>query len=211
MSESKDFNMRLQAVAGGDRMKIASVQNYFIGGRTMAKSEERYTIEDIEALPEGVRAELFDGVMYMMAPPSTSHQRISGYLFTDFYNYIKKNEGNCEVFHAPFAVYLSGKDNYVEPDIVVICDKSKLDEKGCHGAPDLVVEIVSPSSEKNDYILKLFKYRTEGVREYWIVDERKNRIMVYDFEQDELKEYSFSDKVPVGIYEGRLEIEFGTM
>lgn len=91
--------------------------------------------------------------------------------------------------------------NYVEPDISVICDLSKLNEKGCYGAPDWVIEIVSESSRKMDYAIKLFKYRSAGVREYWIVDFKKQRIIVYCFEHDEMDEYSLEDEIPVGIYE----------
>lgn len=84
----------------------------------------------------------------------------------------------------------------------MICDGSKLDDKGCHGAPDWVIEIASPSSKARDYMTKLFKYRTAGVREYWIVDPEKQMIMVYAFEKDTVEQYTFSEDVPVGIYEG---------
>ena len=104
---------------------------------------------------------------------------------------------------APFAVFLNEDDiNYVEPDISVICDLSKLDEKGCHGAPDWVIEIVSPSSKPRDYMTKLFKYRTAGVREYWIVDPDKQMTMVYGFEKDTVEQYDFGEEVPAGIYDG---------
>lgn len=92
--------------------------------------------------------------------------------------------------------------NYVEPDLSVICDLSKLDDKGCHGAPDWVIEIVSAGSRSRDYMTKLFKYRTAGVREYWIVDPDKQMIMVYGFEKDMVEKYDFNEAVPVGIYEG---------
>jgi Uma2 family endonuclease len=82
----------------------------------------------------------------------------------------------------------------------VICDTSKLDEKGCHGAPDWIIEVVSPSSKRMDYYTKLFKYRTAGVKEYWIVDHEKNCITVYDFQNDSGDDYTFSDTIPVGIY-----------
>ena len=174
--------------------------------------EKLYTTDDIYALPEGKRAELIDGVIYDMAPPSFRHQKISVSLSAFIYNYIKEKNGNCQVISAPFAVFLN-KDNrnYVEPDISVICDTNKLDDKGCHGAPDWVIEIVSLSSKKMDYGLKLFKYCNSGVREYWIVDPLKNRIMVYNFESDPtVEEYSFSDKIKVGIYED-LEIDFSNL
>ena len=165
------------------------------------RKEEVYTIDDIYALPDGERAELIDGKIYYMAPPSWKHQKISGYLCSEIYNYIKNNDGKCEVLAAPFAVFLNEDDiNYVEPDISVICDLSKLDEKGCHGAPDWIIEIVSPGSKPMDYFTKLFKYRNANVREYWIVDPTKELIMVYRFEKETMEQYSFGEDVPVGIY-----------
>ena len=162
---------------------------------------ETYTIEDIYALPDGERAELIDGQIYYMAPPSFVHQEISVKLSTKIDNYITEHNGKCEVVAAPFAVFLNKDDlTYVEPDISVICDPSKLNDKGCNGAPDWVIEIVSPSSKRMDYSTKLFKYRTAGVREYWIVDPAKDRTMVWNFENDDSEEYSFKDKVKAGIY-----------
>ena len=161
-----------------------------------------YTTEDIYNLPEGERAELIDGQIYYMAPPSTKHQRLIGKLFNSISNYIKKNNGTCEPFISPFAVFLNKNNTtYVEPDISVICDKSKITNYGCVGAPDWIIEIVSPSSKQMDYFTKLFKYRTSGVREYWIVDPLKNTIRVYNFETNETEDYTFSDSVKVGIYE----------
>lgn len=178
----------------------------------MALVEDKsYTVEDIYALPEGQRAEIFDGQLYMMAPPTSRHQEIVADLVGEFHSFMKEKKKECKVYPAPFAVFLSETDNYVEPDLSIICNKDKVDSKGCHGAPDLVIEVVSPSSERMDYMIKLFKYRTAKVREYWIVDERKNRITVYNFEKDEVQEYSFSDKIPVGICEGELEVDFGTL
>ncbi len=170
--------------------------------------EESYTIEDIYALPDGKRAELIDGHIYYMAPPTYKHQKIVMELSASIRNYIKQHKGTCEVIPAPFAVHLDEASNtYVEPDISVICDKNKLDDNGCNGAPDWIIEIVSPSSKKMDYLLKLFKYRSAGVREYWIVDAAKNRIMVYNFEHDSIEDYSFSDTIKAGIYED-LSIDF---
>lgn len=162
-----------------------------------------YTIDDIYALPDGQRAELIDGRMYMMTPPNTSHQRISYSVARKISDYIDKKDGGCEVFLAPFAVFLNKDDrNYVEPDISVICDKNKIDEKGCNGAPDWIIEVTSPSNPQNDYGVKLFKYRTAGVREYWIVNPQKSSVMVYDLENDERSnQYSFTDDVVSCIYE----------
>lgn len=166
------------------------------------KEERVYTIDDIYALPDGQHAELIDGKIYYMAPPSWTHQKISGKLYQAIANYIESKNGECEVLAAPFAVFLNadGK-NYLEPDISVICDISKLNEKGCHGAPDWIIEIVSPGSKPMDYIKKMLKYATAGVREYWIVDPMKQRVTVYFFERELMEEYSFGEDVPVGIFE----------
>lgn len=113
------------------------------------------------------------------------------------------NNKEYEVYLGPFAVFLNQDDyNYVEPDISVICDLSKLDERGCNGAPDWIIEIVSESSRMMDYAIKPFKYYSAGVREYWIVDSTKQRITVYNFGHDTIDEYSFTDEIHVGIYNG---------
>lgn len=161
------------------------------------------TIDDIYALPDGERAELIDGQIYYMAPPNRKHQTIARELFTSIDSYIKLNDGTCEPFFAPFAVFLNEDDiNYVEPDICVICDNNKLTDKGCSGAPDWILEIVSPSNRPMDYYTKLFKYRTAGVKEYWIVDYERNLVMVYDFQNKSATNYTFSDDIPVSIYPG---------
>ena len=163
--------------------------------------EKIYTTDDIYALPDGERAELVDGQIYYMAPPSRRHQDISGELFATIREYIKSNNGACKTYIAPFAVFLNEDDrNYVEPDISVICDPNKLNDNGCVGAPDWIIEIVSPSSRRMDYTTKLFKYRTAGVREYWIVDPDKNRVTVYTFGDDDINEYAFTDNIPLIIY-----------
>ena len=106
-----------------------------------------YNAKDYWALPEGQRAELIDGQLYMMAPPSRIHQRIVSQLNRIIGNYISDHQGTCQVYPAPFAVNLNADDSvYVEPGISVICDKDKLTDQGCAGSPDLVIEIVSPSS-----------------------------------------------------------------
>ena len=173
--------------------------------------EKIYTIEDIYALPEGIRAELIDGQIYYMAPPSRIHQRLLFELSRTIADYITKNNGSCEVDIAPFAVFLNENDkNYVEPDISVICDRNKLNDRGCVGAPDWIIEVVSPGSRRMDYFTKLFKYRTAGVREYWLVDPDKNRITVYNFNTEDTAEYSFTDSVQSGIYPG-FSIDFSKL
>ena len=183
-----------------------------------------YTIADIEALPEGERAELIDGEMFRMDAPTWTHQSILVKLVLRIGTYIEQNRGKCRVIPAPFAVYIK-KDsrNYVEPDISVICDDEKKSEKGCQGAPDWVIEILSPSSMKMDCERKVKLYRDAGVREYWIVDPEKETVSVYDFghgkitwnagtytagtcaaapeTRDEPMHYSFSERIKAGIFE----------
>ena len=103
---------------------------------------------------------------------------------------------------APFAVFLNADEkNYVEPDISVICDTGKLTEKGCSGAPNWIIEIVSPGSQRMDYLTKLFKYRTAGVREYWIVDPSRETVQAYLFgDSEDFHQFSFTDSAPVGIF-----------
>lgn len=163
-----------------------------------------YTIEDIYALPDDVRAELIDGQIYYMASPTRTHQKISVYLSRVIGNYIESQDGECEVYTAPFAVFLNEEKNtnYLEPDLFVVCDPSKLGEDGCHGAPDWVIEIVSPTSRPRDYMKKMLKYGTACVREYWIVDPEKKITTVYGFEKETMEEYPFGEAVPVGIYDG---------
>lgn len=159
--------------------------------------EKLYTTDDIYALPDGQRAELIDGRFYMMAPPKRTHQKLLNYLNYEICNYINGKGGSCEVYPAPFAVFLNQDNrNYVEPDLSVICDSEKLTEDGCNGAPDWVIEIVSPSTERMDYGIKLFKYRSAGVREYWIVNPYKKTVNVFDFEKEERTGlYSFEEEI----------------
>lgn len=167
------------------------------------EGKKTYTVADIEALPEGERAELIDGEMFMMASPMFTHQSLLIWISVKIGQYITEKKGSCEVIPAPFSVYIADdRHNYVEPDIIVVCDQEKLDEKGCHGAPDWIIEIVSPSSKYMDYVRKLTLYQNTGVREYWLVDPGRRCITVYGFERKEGPEqYSFSDKVKAGIYE----------
>lgn len=165
--------------------------------------EKLYTIDDIYSLPDGERAELIDGQIYYMAPPSRKHQDILLFLHLAIGNHIAGNHGECKVYPAPFAVFLfADESKYLEPDISVICDKGKLNDHGCSGAPDWVIEIVSPSSRPMDYYTKLSLYRSAGVREYWIVDPMKQTILVYDMEHDSAPAiYSFTDSVKANIYD----------
>ena len=161
-----------------------------------------YTSQDYWNLPEGQRAELIDGKLYDMAPPSYIHQKLIMELSATIRDYIRAHKGDCEVLPAPFAVNLTGNDKtWVEPDISVICDKNKLSDRGCEGAPDWIIEVVSPSTQPNDYGIKLFKYRTAGVREYWVVNPMKKIVNVFDFKNESMTGmYAFDDEISVSIY-----------
>lgn len=165
---------------------------------------DHYTSEDYWNLPEEERAELINGKFYNMAPPSRIHQKLVSKLTALFNQYITDHHGSCEVYPAPFAVNLDADDkDWVEPDVSVICDPNKLTDRGCSGAPDLIFEIVSPASRKMDYSLKNMIYSQAGVREYWIVDPAKEKVVVYCYENDsDPCLYSFDADVPVGIYPG---------
>lgn len=176
-----------------------------------AKALEFYTEHDYYNLPENVRAELIDGQFYYMAAPSRLHQKISSELYMTINNYIKSKKGHCEAYYAPFAVKLfDDKKTIVEPDISVICDKDKLTDRGCTGAPDWIVEIVSPGNPGHDYVKKLNLYLDAGVREYWIIDPQQRTILVYFFEESvKVRQYTFEDTVPVNIYND-LSINFSS-
>ena len=163
---------------------------------------KKYTADDYWNLPEGKRAELIDDQLYDMAPPSRIHQKILMELSGTIREYIKAQKGSCEIYPAPFAVNLTGNNRtWVEPDISVICDKGKLSDRGCEGAPDWIIEITSPSTQSMDYGIKLFKYRTAGVQEYWIVNPVTRMVNVFDFQNErQTGMFSFDDEIPVTIY-----------
>ena len=162
--------------------------------------------EQYEALPEDKRVEVFYGVVYDMARPSQIHQAVSMELSNIIYNYIKGKKGSCQLFSAPFDVKLSDHPlTIVQPDIMVICDKDKLDGKRCNGAPDFIIEIVSPSNPSDDYIRKLYYYKNYGVREYWIVDPRRRIVTVNYFEGNIVSvQYPFDAMIKGNIYDDLL-------
>ncbi len=164
------------------------------------------TLEQYESLPEDRRAEVFDGVVYDMSSPSQEHQTISMELSTILNTYMKSKKAPCRVFHAPFDVKLFDSPlTIVQPDILIVCDKDKLDGKRCNGAPDFIIEIVSPGNPADDYIRKLYYYKNAGVREYWIVDPRRKTVTVNYFEKNLLSiQYSFDSTIKVNIYDDLL-------
>lgn len=171
----------------------------------MVRPEKQlYTEIDYYALPEDVRAELIDGQIYYQTAPSRIHQEILSELHAAIHQYIKSKKGSCKIYPAPFAVKLwEERKTIVEPDISVICDRNKLTERGCTGAPDWIIEIISPGNSSHDYIRKLNLYADAGVREYWIVNPINRTVLVYHLEESkfEVSSYTFQDKIKVNIYD----------
>ena len=179
----------------------------------------RYTYADYMSWMDKQRRELIDGVVYkLMTAPSRFHADISSELLAIFKWFVKKRKGKCKVYHAPFDVRFpkNGEtanekiDTVVQPDICVICDPNKLDDAGCIGAPDLIVEVQSPSTARRDLMEKFDLYEQAGVKEYWVVSPSDKSLRVYTLQEDGKYDpgatYAFTGKVPVGIFKG-LEID----
>jgi Uma2 family endonuclease len=177
---------------------------------TSALNIKGKNIEDYLNLPEGARIELVDGVFYDMASPSFVHQQISGLIYNVLCNHVNKYGGSCIPSIAPTDVQLDGDDKtMVQPDVLVVCDREKIIKERVVGAPDLVIEVLSPSNWYMDMVRKLIKYKNAGVREYWIILPDQKLVMVYNFAVTaEFKEYTFENKVPVAIWDNKCEVNF---
>ncbi len=173
--------------------------------------KERYTFADCLAWGEDERIEIINGEAVMMAPPSRIHQKVSMELSRQIANYLEGKK--CEVYPAPFGVRLFEKDGdspddvdtMVEPDISVVCDKNKLDNYGCKGAPDMVIEVLSPSSLRHDRFVKLALYQRAGVREYWMVEPETRTVQVYTLDNGMMQPRAFygpEDVAKVNVLDG---------
>ena len=164
-----------------------------------------YTYADYLAWPDDIRYELIDGTPYLMASPSETHQAILFELAGQFWNFLKGKP--CRAFTAPFDVRLNpknGDDIVVQPDLLVVCDVSKLDGKACAGAPDLIVEILSPSTALMDRFVKFNRYLYAGVREYWIVDPETRTVAAHFLKDGQyvINTYGETDTVCVNVLPG---------
>ena len=174
----------------------------------VSKTNQLYSYADYLLWDDSERWELFDGVPYLQAAPSRLHQEISMELSTQFHNYLK--DKLCKVFAAPFCVRLDEKKdddqvkNVVEPDITVVCNQDKLDDLGCKGAPDLIIEILSPSSGKQDKLIKFNRYESSGVKEYWIVEPEQKLVSVFVLQENQRygrpEIYAEEDQIKVTIF-----------
>ena len=181
--------------------------------RLVMKRQGEYTVEDYIALPDDQRYELIDGVLYGMAAPTATHQEIIGEVYFAMRSYIKNNKGPCKAYLSPFDVQLDMDDRtMVQPDVMVICDKSKIYKgKRLLGSPDFVCEVLSPSSIRKDMLLKYKKYKAAGVREYWIIDPELRQVNTYDFETGISGIYGFDCDIPVAIYGGKCTINLSNV
>lgn len=172
-----------------------------------------YTVDDYLELPGDVRAELINGVFYDMGSPSAAHQIISAELTYALMDYVKKKNGKCQVFTAPFDVQLDCDDKtMVQPDVLVICKRSGYTKERGIGAPDLCIEILSPTTRKKDMNLKNQKYTDAGVREYWIVDPDERKVLVYDIAAGAFPAiYGFNNKIPVAIWDNECEVDLSEL
>lgn len=171
-----------------------------------------YTTEDYKRRREDERIELLDGFIYNLAAPTPEHQFILLKIVVEMELFLRENGGDCLVFPAPVSVYLKCDDKtVVEPDISILCDREKLfhEEGAIWGAPDLVMEILSPSTRIYDMNEKCGKYSSAGVREYWIIDPELKRVIVFDFNnRDFIQMYTFRDTIPVKIWDSKCKIDF---
>lgn len=184
---------------------------YQAGTSPTKKRPGEYTLEDYLALPEDQRVELIDGYFYDMASPHILHQTIAMRIGYQMLNRVEKTKGPCRPLSLPVDVQIDRDDKTVLcPDLIILCDPMVLVKNGrVFGAPDFVIEILSPSTRKRDLTLKLAKYSMAGVRELWYVDPKNLRVLVYDLENEELPvTYTFEDKVPVLIWNSEFSVDF---
>lgn len=168
--------------------------------------DHKMTAEEYFSTPEtNKHMELRDGVLIEFATPTPEHQDIAGGLYAEIRSFIRTNGGSCKPFISPLDVKLDDY-NVVQPDVFVICDPSKYDDKRCYGAPDWVIEVLS-TNRKDDLVDKFVLYQKFGVREYWIIDPKNEKTLVYFFEKSDFPNiYTFDTDIPVGIYDGKLTV-----
>ncbi|MCL2638731.1 MAG: Uma2 family endonuclease [Oscillospiraceae bacterium] len=171
------------------------------------RKDKRYTYADYLTWDDDVRYELIDGVPYMMGAPNLRHQEIAGELYGQLRDFLKGK--SCKPFIAPVDVRLNhrkGDNMVVQPDLLVVCDPKKLEDgKSVKGAPDFIIEILSPSNAGHDQIVKLNKYMQAGVREYWIVDPERKTVQVYILKGGIYAAYAYgeeTDSIPVSVLSG---------
>ena len=191
---------------------LAEEYEYSPGAKHIAKKQGEYTVKDYWKIREVRRIELIDGCIYNLSAPTTEHQLIITEIITELKIFVRAKKKKC-VPLSPSVSVRAGRDEKtaVEPDLMILCDPGKLrrKEEDVWGGPDLVMEVLSPSTRHKDMTVKLDKYWNGGVREYWLIDPQNKKVIVHDFEHgNDISVYTFDDKVPVGIWNGECEIDF---
>lgn len=173
------------------------------------KKQGEYTLEDYYTLPDDRRVELIDGVIYDMYAPTFVHQEILGEMYSAIKDYIRTNNGNCLPMMGPVDVRLDCDDRtIVQPDVLILCDRSKICKWGIMGAPDFCLEIISETTGRKDYTKKLQKYTDAGVKEYWILDPLRKLLFTYCWKDDYVPHmYALEGKVGLALYDGKLQID----
>lgn len=196
----------------GNGRDTAVVREETIYGKSKRRQGE-YTIEDYFCRPKEERIELIDGVIYDVSGTVFAHQMFVGELYYRFQEFMKKQKDNCIPFTAPSEVQLDCDDKtIIQPDAGILCRREKLKKGRIFGAPDFLVEVLTPATRRKDMTLKLKKYETAGVREYWMVDLCRQKVVTYFFEEGNSPMlYGFDARIPVRIFEGNLIIDMKEM
>lgn len=191
---------------GGQNFKVEEPMPYRATG---SRKQGEYTLEDYYTLPDEQRAELIDGVIYNMSAPSFVHQQILGDVYNAIRNYIDSQNGMCVPLMAPVDVRLDCDDKtMVQPDFLILCDRTKICKWGIMGAPDFCLEIISESTGRRDYIKKLQKYTDAGVKEYWIIDPFRRMLLRYFWKDDYVPHMQpLHGKAALALYDEELQID----
>ena len=195
--------------AESDTKVLNESESVYGAGVGRSKKNGEFTVEDYYALPEDQWVELIDGYFYDMTAPRPVHQIISSSVFYTIYNFIKENKGSCIPLYSPVDVQLDCDNRtMVQPDVVIVCDEDKIRDKVIYGAPDFVMEILSPSTRRKDMFIKSEKYCNAGVKEYWMIDPKKKVLIVYDFSDEDVTPeiVPLKGEYPMKLYDGKLKI-----
>ena len=172
-----------------------------------------YTIRDYDALPDEIRVELIDGIFYDVSAPSVLHQAVCGYIFNQLFSFRMHSGRKCYPMISPLDVQLDRDDRtVVQPDVIIICDMNKVIGRGIFGAPEFILEVLSPSTRTKDLGIKFKKYKNAGVLEYWLIDPEKKTLFQFDFRKDAPPAvYDFNASVPVLVWDGECCIDLAEM
>lgn len=176
----------------------------------LKKKQGEYNLEDYNVIPDDIRVELIDGVIYNLTAPTSAHQLIAGFIYGKMLSHVLEKKGSCLPMISPLDVQIDCDDKtMVQPDVIIVCDRDKIINRCVYGAPDFVAEILSKTSRRRDSVIKLHKYMTAGVREYWMIDPERKKVIVYDFETEDYPAvYGFDAVLPVRVLDGVCRIDF---